>query len=122
MYPVISLLRELDEQGKLNAVQQALLAPRMPDEELYDLENDPYEIHNLAGSTVPEHRRVLGQLRGVLDGWIEATGDQGRRLESPSLVQQWIKVMYDRWGGPPEGLEPPYVYEQPYWPLPGPTR
>ena len=122
MYPVIPLLRELDKQGKLNAVQQALLAPRMPDEELHDLKNDPYEINNLVGSTDPEHRRVLEQLRGVLNGWIEQTGDRGRRPEPPELVQQWIKVMYDRWGGPPEELEPPYVYEQPYWPLPGRTR
>jgi len=122
MYPVIGLLRELHEEGKLNAVQEALLAPRMPDEELYDLENDPYEIDNLAGSDDPEHRRVLRELRGALDDWIDQTNDQGRRLEPPEQVQQWIKVMYGRWGEPPEELEPPYVYGEPYWPLPGRTR
>lgn len=122
MYPVIPLLRELHKEGKLNAVQQALLAPRMPDEELYDLENDPYEVNNLAGSPDPEHQRVLQQLRGTLDNWIEETDDQGRHLEPPELVQQWIKVMYDRWGGPPEGFERPYVYGEPYWPLPGRSR
>ena len=121
MYPVVPLLRELHKEGKLNAVQEKLLAPRMPDEELYDLENDPYEINNLAVSADPEHRRVLQQLRDVLDGWIEETDDQGRRLEPPELVQQWIKVMYDRWGGPPKELEPPYVYVEPYWPLVGQT-
>jgi arylsulfatase A-like enzyme len=119
MYPVIPLLRKLHEEGKLTAVQEALVAPRMPDVELYDLENDPYEIHNLAGSADPRHRRVLGHLRGVLDDWIETTHDRGRRLEPPELVQRWMKVMYDRWGGPPEDLEPPYVYGEPYWPLPG---
>ena len=122
MYPVIPLLRELHKEGKLTPVQETLLAPRMPDEELYDLENDPYEINNLAGSADPEHRRQLQRLRGVLDGWIEETDDQGRRLEPPELVQQWIEVMYGRWGGPPKELEPPYVYEEPYWPLPGRTR
>ncbi len=122
MYPVIPLLRKLHKEGKLNAVQKTLLAPRMPDEELYDLDNDPYEINNLAGSAAPEHRRVLQQLRDALDGWIEETNDQGRRLESPELVQQWLKVMYDRWGGPPKEFESPFVYGEPYWPLPGRDR
>jgi len=122
MYPVIPLLRELHKEGKLNAAQQTLLAPRMPDEELYDLENDPYEINNLASSAEPEHQRALQQLRGTLEDWIEETNDQGRCLEPPELVQQWIKVMYDRWGGPPEGVEPPYVYGEPYWPLAGRSR
>lgn len=122
MYPVIPLLRELHEEGKLNAVQKTLLAPCMPDEELYDLENDPYEINNLAGSADAEHRRVLQQLRDALDNWIEETNDRGRQLEPPELVQQWMKVMYDRWGGPPKDFEPPYVYVEPYWPLPGRDR
>ena len=122
MYPVIPLLRQLHKEDKLNAVQEQLLAPRMPAEELYDLENDPYEITNLAASNDPEHRRVLQQLRGALDDWIEETDDQGRRLEPPELVQQWIKVMYDRWGYPPRELKPPFVYVHPYWPLPGRTR
>ncbi len=117
MYPVIPLLRRLHREDKLNAVQQKLLAPRMPDEELYDLENDPYEINNLADSDDPEHQRVLHRLRGVLDRWIEVTNDHGRRLEPPELVQRWIKVMYGRWGGPPERLDPPFVYTEPYWPL-----
>jgi len=122
MYPVIPLLRELHKQGKLNAAQETLLAPRMPDEELYDLKDDPYEINNLADSKDPKHRRVLQQLRDVLDHWIEETDDHGRRLEPPELVQQWIKVMYDRWGGPPKELKPPYIYDEPYWPLSGRTR
>ncbi len=122
MYPVVPLLRALHRQGKLNPVQEALLAPRMPDEELYDLEADPYEIDNLAESDDPEHRRVLGHLRGVLEGWIEETGDRGRQLEPPELVQKWIEVMYGRWGGPPEELEEPYIYGEPYWPLPGTDR
>jgi hypothetical protein len=122
MYPVVPLLRELHRQGRLDPVQEALLAPRMPDEELYDLEADPYEIDNLAESEDPEHRRVLRQLRGVLDGWIEETGDRGRQLEPPELVQKWIEVMYGRWGGPPEELEEPYVYGTPYWPLPDDGR
>jgi len=122
MYPVVTLLSQLHKEGKLNAVQQQLLAPRLPEEELYDLKNDPYEINNLAGSDDPEHRRMLRQLRGALADWIEETGDRGMHAEPPELVQQWMKVMYDRWGYPPKELKPPYVYGEPYWPLPGRTR
>ena len=122
MYPVIALLRGLHKEGKLTAVQEQLLAPRLPDEELYDLQSDPYEINNLAASSKPQHQQMLQSLRGVLDGWIESTGDRGRHAEPPKLVQKWIKVMYDRWGYPPKELKPPYVYGEPYWPLPGRTR
>jgi len=122
MYPVISLLRRLHGEGRLTPVQEQLLAPSMPDEELYDLQDDPYEVHNLATSSDPEHRRVLGELRGVLAEWIKEVNDQGQRLEPPELVQRWIRVMYDRWGDPPPGLRPPYVYSPPYWPLPVDAR
>ena len=122
MYPVVTLLRQMHKEGKLNSVQEQLLAPCLPEEELYDLETDPHEVNNLVGSNDPEHRRVLQKLRGVLNDWIQETGDRGRHLESPELVQQWMKVMYDRWGYPPEEIQPPYVYGAPYWPLPESAR
>jgi hypothetical protein len=59
-------------------------APRMPEEELYDLKTDPHEVNNLARST--EHQQVLKRLRAALERWIEATGDQGRQLEPPDLA------------------------------------
>ncbi len=56
----------------------------MPEEELYDLESDPYEIENLAGS--PRHQEVLARLRSVLEQWIADSNDQGRELEPPELA------------------------------------
>ncbi len=85
-YPVWNLLKELDAQGKLTPVQKVLTAPTMPGEELYDLDNDPHEIHNLAASDRPEHRAELERLRGVLDRWLEETDDQGRFFEPASIV------------------------------------
>ena len=40
------------------------MAPRLPDEELYDLDYDPREIHNLADSAETEHRRVAAPAAG----------------------------------------------------------
>ncbi len=42
-------------------------------EELYDLENDPWELHNLAES--PDHKDVLNRLRSRLDEWQIETRD-----------------------------------------------
>jgi N-sulfoglucosamine sulfohydrolase len=95
-YPVISLMRDLAAEGQLGEVPARLLAPTRPREELYDLEADPWEIRNLAGS--PEHQQVLERLRDVLDTWIVETNDQGRIPEDPSIAAKWeaeAKKTYD---------------------------
>lgn len=51
---------ELYREGKLNAVQRRFWETKPP-EELFDLESDPDETKNLAGS--PEHRGILEQMR-----------------------------------------------------------
>lgn len=83
-YPVWNLLKELHQAGKLTPAQAVLCAPTMPEEELYDLDADPYEIKNLA--SVPALRETRDRLRGVLDTWIETSHDQGRELEPPELA------------------------------------
>ena len=99
-YPVVSLMRELYREGKLTPAQQVLMAPRLPGEELYDLENDPYEISNLAASTRPEHQRVKKELRSALFRWIDETNDQGRILEPPEVVGFWERDADARHGTP----------------------
>ncbi len=84
-YPVWNLLKKLHAQGALTADQERLCAPTMPEEELYDLQLDPHEIHNLAGQ--PEHRATLERLRRTLENWIEETHDQGRQAEPPELIR-----------------------------------
>ncbi len=83
-YPVWNLLKELHAEGKLTPPQDFLCASTMPAEELYDLQNDPHEIQNLAGSA--EHEAVLARLRVVLEDWIVRTHDQGAQLEPAALA------------------------------------
>jgi arylsulfatase A-like enzyme len=80
-YPVWNLLKELHSAGKLTPAQEALCQPKMPDEELYDLQADPWELRNLASD--PAQETILKRLRGVLEKWIEETNDQGRIAEPP---------------------------------------
>jgi arylsulfatase A-like enzyme len=85
-YPVWNLLKELNAAGKLTPPQAALCAPTTPAEELYDLEADPHEIHNLIDS--PEHAKVLQRLRRALDKWIDASNDQGREPEAADIARR----------------------------------
>jgi len=79
-YPVWSLLKQLHAAGELTPAQEFLCQPKQPVEELYDLQTDPWEIHNLAGQ--PDHQATLERFRGVLEKWIEETDDQGRVPEA----------------------------------------
>jgi arylsulfatase A-like enzyme len=103
-YPVWNLLKELHAQGKLDPTQAALCAPTMPEEELFDLEADPHQIRNLAGS--PEHRSVRDRLRKVLEDWIEETGDLGRRMETLEEVRKAEPRFDEEKDWKPEGKEP----------------
>lgn len=89
--PIVQRLRELHDQGQLDALQERLLfAPSRPKEELYDLQSDPDEIQNLADD--PAHRSTLEELRGRLDRWIEETGDRSRRPESAAMYDSDMAV------------------------------
>ncbi|MEZ4773282.1 MAG: sulfatase [Bacteroidia bacterium] len=86
-YPVIKLMRGLYAEGKLTPDQAYLFNPTRPAEELYDLQTDPYEIHNLAGDLL--YRQKLEELRSVLDAWVAETNDQGRIPEPPEIPAYW---------------------------------
>jgi arylsulfatase A-like enzyme len=60
------------EAGLLESPHDRVWHPK-PAEELYDLEADPDEVNNLAGS--PAHRAVRDELREALRGHIRATRD-----------------------------------------------
>ena len=71
-----------------------------PDEELYDTQADPFEIHNLAASDLPEHRDALLRLRAALDTWTVETGDRGHIPEPPGVVAPFEQEMHEWFGTP----------------------
>ncbi len=56
-----------------------------PAEELYDLRVDPWEQRNLAAD--PQHAATLSQLRGELDRWMQAQGDEGLKSEEQAKAR-----------------------------------
>jgi len=87
-YPVRNLLRSLHAEGKLTPAQMKFMAPTKPPEELYDLKNDPYELHNLASS--PRHQNVLRRMRAAHIKWLHQTGDLGL-IPEPQLEEMYLK-------------------------------
>ncbi|MFC1529401.1 sulfatase [Gemmatimonadota bacterium] len=83
-YPVLTLLQVLHARGDLTPEQARFMAPGRPPEELYDLENDPHEVRNLA--EVPARERLLNAMRDRLETWITELGDIGEEPEDPAVA------------------------------------
>lgn len=95
-YPIIGLLRHLHAKGELTGPPRVLMADSRPKEELYDLEADPHEIHNLADD--PEYSATKRRLSGALTAWQEEVDDKGRIPEDPAIAEHWeneMKRVYD---------------------------
>ena len=67
---ILIALRQCHDAGQLDEVQQLLFREVRPVEELYDVRNDPHEVHNLAGD--PQYADKLQEMRERLDVWMEA--------------------------------------------------
>ena len=57
-----------------------------PAEELYDLDNDPFELNNVASTT--ENAKQLQKMREELDAWMKSTGDQPKIDVKPLLLTE----------------------------------
>lgn len=86
--PMTADLMALLGAGDGPAEQWMWRCDRRPTEELYDLEQDPWETRNLAGD--PEFTSVLERLSAELDGWIERTGDTGLVLPEARMVEEQL--------------------------------
>lgn len=64
--------KTLFDNGKLNEIQSQFFKPKAP-EELYDVENDPFETTNLAEN--PAYYKNLKELRSNLNSWMKSMPD-----------------------------------------------
>ncbi len=87
-------LLQLIEQKKLGPDQWQFSAQKKPLEELYDTQQDPHEIHNLAAE--PRHLEKLAELRSAHLNWTAKTRDLGHLEETELIKKLW----------PPAGIQP----------------
>jgi uncharacterized sulfatase len=80
----------LKKKGELTPAQKPFMSDHRPAEELYDLQNDPYEVNNLAGKK--EYAKIQRSLSSKLDKWLKEA-DQGTYPEDPKEVEFWKKRM-----------------------------
>ncbi|MBS01426.1 MAG: hypothetical protein CMQ24_01785 [Gammaproteobacteria bacterium] len=69
-------------------------------EELYDLQNDPDELVNLAGD--PVHSKQLRLMRGLMDAWLVDTDDQGQYPRSEGALTEVLERYPPEWLHSPE--------------------
>jgi arylsulfatase A-like enzyme len=91
-----------DERWKL------IVYPQINHRQLFDLQKDPYEIHNLAGD--PAHQATIERLEGLLKEWQKKVGDNqvlevarpapkkidltGRPRKPDRWQPEWIRKKY----------------------------
>ena len=88
-------LLEFRDAGTLNEAQSYWFREEKKEEELYDLETDPFELNNLAGD--PAYRDVQSRLAGVLNDWVSGIDDMGIRYSTEK------ELMNSMWPG---GIQP----------------
>ena len=90
-YPVLRLMRHLHAMEKLPAEQSKWFADTRPEEELYDVSQDPFEMKNLAEN--PQYSDILKKMRNNLKNWIKETNDQGEKAEDPKEAKFYLEKM-----------------------------
>jgi hypothetical protein len=90
--PTTRVWEKLFTDGKLNAAQSAFWKPK-PSEELYDLQNDPDEVNNLAES--PAHQKTKARLREAQRQHVRAIRDVGFIPEGERFKETQGRSAYD---------------------------
>jgi arylsulfatase A-like enzyme len=72
---VMQELLRMRDAGTLDEYQAQWFRTSKVEEELFDTENDPHELNNIAGD--PAYADVLASLRAECERWIKAIDDKG---------------------------------------------
>ncbi len=83
---LMNAILEVKNQNKLNENQQYWFSPKAS-EELYDVKNDPYQLHNLA--TDPNYQSQLLKLRTLCQNQFDKKKDFGAINEGELISEMW---------------------------------
>jgi hypothetical protein len=83
---MMQTLWQMLEDDQLNSQQRRWFEPP-GEEQLYDIQADPFELNNLAES--PEHRPTLNRMRAALAEWQKHNRDWGEQSEAAMVAAFW---------------------------------
>ncbi|MDV3663578.1 sulfatase [Elizabethkingia anophelis] len=87
----IPMMKEILEKRDKNEIKNPYLLewfkPTKPVEELYDVINDPDEVHNLAGNQ--KYAVKLKELRTAFRAWEKEAGDMSSIPEKEMVIDRW---------------------------------
>jgi N-sulfoglucosamine sulfohydrolase len=86
-FPIMQSWWQQHNAGSLNKVQNFYFTAPRPAEELYDTQNDPWEINNIADD--PKFRQKLIELRKELDAWTTRVNDRSNVDELVMVEAMW---------------------------------
>ncbi|MCK4879525.1 MAG: sulfatase, partial [Bacteroidales bacterium] len=84
---VMQEMLEMRDAGTLDEMESLWFRLAKPEEELFDCENDPEELHNLAGD--PQYAEKLSELRAECNRWMEEIDDMGFIEEHEMVARFW---------------------------------
>ena len=85
--PTTQELLRLRDEGKLDEFQAQWFREKKDAEELFDCQNDPHELNNLARD--PAYTEKLNELSQEMDRWLAEIGDQPNLPERQLIEQLW---------------------------------
>lgn len=90
---LMQTLLEYEKQGKLTGDQLHWFAKTKPEEELYDITKDPFELNDLSSDEA--YADVLVKFRALHEEWVEDFGDH------PAIPEK--ELVWSMW---PDGIQP----------------
>lgn len=86
---IMGEMRQKFLKGDLSDVQAQFFGAPKQEEELYDTDKDPHELHNLAGD--PKFQDILKDMRAAHLKWVKDTRDLGL-IPEPILIEKQAKL------------------------------
>ena len=83
---IMQELLRMRDAGTLDKNQSLWFRQRKEVEELFDIENDPHELRNIAGN--PAYAKVLEMMRSECERWMNSINDKGF-IKELDLIEQF---------------------------------
>lgn len=84
--PSMQELLRMRDAGELDEYQALWFRKSKPEEELFDIENDPHELNNIANN--PQYAEILTAMREECISWMNVIDDKGL-IEEKELIESF---------------------------------